>query len=269
MINEQIKLFSDRDDVYLEAFCPKKVWDIARDAMLILPGGGYEAICESFEGEPIALAFAARGINAFVLHYSVGRKYRFPQQLIEVAAAIKHIKDNNEKYNINPDRVFVTGFSAGGHLCASSGILWHMQEIYDAVPMEYGYNKPAGIIPVSPVVSGIIKDSHMHSFQNLLCTDTPDIESVTECSLETRVDDKSAPVFIIHGSGDTLVPVENALVLADSYRKAGKTFELHIYNGAPHGIGLGNDITSFGKPEKDSPSLASWVDLSVLWMRQI
>ena len=136
MINEKIKLLDNCDDVYLEIFCPKKVWDITRDAILVLPGGGYISLSEKFEGEPVALSFASKGTNAFVLHYSVGRKRRFPQQLIEVAAAIKHIKDNHAKYNINPNRVFVTGFSAGGHLCAFSGILWHMQEIYDAIPNE-------------------------------------------------------------------------------------------------------------------------------------
>ncbi len=269
MINEKIKLFDDRDDVFLEIFCPKKIWDKARDAILVLPGGGYTTICEEREGEPIALAFAAKGVNAFVLHYTVARKLTFPQQIIEVSAAIKHIKDNHERYNINPDRVFVTGFSAGGHLCASIGTLWHMQEIYDAIPMEYGYNKPTGIIPVYAVVSGIIDGVHMESFGNLLGTDNPDIEDLTKCSIETRVDENSSPACIIHTSTDEYVPVENALVLADAYRKAGRKFEMHIFYDAPHGIALGNDITSLGMKIYDQPSLASWIDQSILWMKQI
>lgn len=269
MINEKIKLFKDNDDVFLEAFCAKKVWDIKRDAIIVLPGGGYGAICEQREGEPIALSFTAKGINAFVLTYTVDLKHSFPQQLIEVSAAIKHIKDNHEKYNINPDRVFVTGFSAGGHLCASIGILWHMQEIYDAIPMEYGYNKPTGIIPVYPVVSAIIDETHMKSFRQLLCTENPNIEDLAKCSLETRVDEKSSPACIFHTSTDELVSCENSLVLADAYRKAGHKFELHIFFDAPHGMALGNDITSLGSPIFDQPSLASWIDQSILWMKQI
>ena len=269
MINVKIKLFADLDDVYLESFCPKKVWNIKRDAIIVLPGGGYETICEQREGEPIALAFAAKGINAFVLTYSVGGNRTFPQQLIEVSAAIKHVKDNHEKYNINPDRVFVTGFSAGGHLCTSIGTLWHMKEIYDAIPMEYGYNKPTGIIPVYPVVSAIIDGAHMNSFRFLFGTDKPDIDVLRKCSLETRVDEKSSPACIIHTSTDKSVSVENSLVLADAYRRAGKKFEMHIFYDAPHGMALGNDITSLGEAIYDQPSLASWIDQSILWMKQI
>lgn len=269
MINEKIKLFEDYDDVYLETFCPKKVWDKTRDAILVIPGGGYSVVCEQREGEPIALSFAAKGVNAFVLNYTVARKLTFPQQLIEASAAMKHIKDNHERYNINPDRVFVTGFSAGGHLCISLGTLWHMQEIYDAIPMEYGYNKPAGIIPVYPVVSGIIDGTHMDSFCNLLGTDSPDKADLCKCSLETRVDEKSSPACIIHTSSDDHVSVENALVLADAYRKANKKFEMHIFYDAPHGMALGNDITAAGVELFDQPSLASWIDQSILWMKQI
>lgn len=269
MINEKIKLFENCDDVYLETFCPEKIWDITRDAVLIFPGGGYEDICNDREGEPIALSFAAKGINAFVLHYSVGRKYAFPRQLIEASAAMKYIKDNHKKYNINPDRVFATGFSAGGHVCASLGILWHIQEIYDVIPMDYGYNKPLGIIPVYPVISGIISGTHIPSFRNLLCNDNPSKDELEKCSLETLVDEKSSPACIIHTSSDGAVKVENALVLADAYRKAGQKFEMHIFYDAPHGMALGNDITSLGNPLYDQPSLASWIDQCILWMKQI
>lgn len=269
MINEKIKLFNECDDVFLETYCPKKVWDIKRDAIIVIPGGGYSTVCETREGEPIALSFASKGINAFVLTYSVNRKRTFPRQLIEVSAAIKHIKDNHEKYNINPDRVFVTGFSAGGHLCTSIGTLWHLKEIYDAVPMEYGYNKPTGIIPVYPVVSALIDGAHLPSFYNLLGTDNPDKKDLEICSLETQVDEKSSPACIIHTSSDELVSVENALVLADAYRKAGRKFEMHIFYDSPHGMALGNDVTSLGIDLYDQPSLASWIDQSILWMKQI
>ena len=141
--------------------------------------------------------------------------------------------------------------------------------IYDVVPMEYGYNKPTGIIPVYPVVSGIIEDAHMGSFYNLLGSENPDTESLTRCSLETHVDEKSSPACIFHTSTDQLVPCENALVLADAYRKAGHKFELHIFYDAPHGIALGNDITSLGCQVFDQPSLASWIDQSILWMKQV
>ncbi len=269
MINEKIKLFSDRDDVFLETFCAQKVWNKTRYAILVIPGGGYGNICHEREGEPIALAFASKGINAFVLHYSVRRVRTFPQQLIEASMAMKHIRDNHEKYNINPERVFATGFSAGGHLCTSLGVLWHLQEIYDTVPMDYAYNKPTGIIPVYPVVSGIISQPHFGSFYNLLGTDTPSREDLERTSLETFVDEKSAPACIFHTSTDTLVPVGNALALADAYYRAKRKFEMHIFYDAPHGMALGNDITSMGDKIFEQESLASWIDQSILWMKQI
>lgn len=94
----------------------------------------------------------------------------------------------------------------------------------------------------------IIDETHMKSFQQLLCTETPSREDLMKCSLETRVDEKSSLACIFHTSTDELVPCENALVLADAYRKSGHKFELHIFYDAPHGMALGNDITSFGRP---------------------
>jgi len=92
------------------------------------------------------------GYNAFVLHYSVSSNSDkiFPSQLIQASMAMKHIKDHAEEYNIDPGKVFVTGFSAGGHLTASLGIMWNKKEIYDAIDMPYGYNKPTGIMPIYP-----------------------------------------------------------------------------------------------------------------------
>ena len=123
MIFKKIQLDKDDENIYLEAYIADKTEGFTRNAILVIPGGGYGSVCSDREGEPIAMAFMPYGYNAFVLHYSVAsvNKRTFPSQLIEASKAMKHIKDNAKEYNIDPERVFVTGFSAGGHLAATLG----------------------------------------------------------------------------------------------------------------------------------------------------
>ena len=129
------------------------------------------------------MAFMPYGYNCFVLHYTVERRGRFPCQLIEVARAIKHIKDNAEKYGIDPERLFVVGFSAGGHLAASSGVLWKLPEVYESVSMPYGYNKPRGVILAYPVISPRL-EHHFESFRNLWCNNEPTEEQKARSAID-------------------------------------------------------------------------------------
>ena len=235
-----------------------------RRPLLVIPGGGYSKVCAFKEGEPIALAFMPYGYNAFVLHYTVGRVKTFPRQLIEAAEAIKHIKDNAEEYFINPDELFVVGFSAGGHLTASAGVLWKLDEVYEAVDMPYGYNKPKGIMAIYPVVSPKFQ-RHISSFKNLWCTDTPAEEDLMRSAIEEHVDADSSPAFIMHTAGDQLVDVRNSLVLADAYARAEVPFEMHIYPFGPHGMALANEQTSEGNPRKVDKTVAEWVRHAAVW----
>ena len=261
MIFEKVDL---SEGAYIDVYVADKVGGKKRKPLLVIPGGGYAAVCSEREGEPIAMAFMPYGYNAFVLHYTVGRKKPFPCQLIEAAKAIKHIKDNAEAYNIDPDELFVVGFSAGGHLAASTGVLWKNEEIYKSVDMPYGYNKPKGIILAYPVVSPKFK-KHITSFRNLWCTDTPTDEQLQAAAIEEHVDKDSAPAFIMHTANDQLVDVRNALVLANAYATAEVPFEMHIYPNGPHGMALANSVTDCGKPERNDPAVAEWVRHAAIW----
>jgi len=269
MIFKRIQLDSEREDVYLDVYVADKTKRFTRKAILVIPGGGYGCICSDREGEPIAMAFMPYGYNAFVLHYSVARTRAFPGQLIEASLAMKHIRDNAEEYGIDPEKVFVTGFSAGGHLCASLGTMWHKKEIYEVIDMPYGYNRPSGIMPIYPVISGIDAGRHFGSFKNLLCTDEPTEEQLRETSIELHVDERAVPAFIMHTSNDQLVHVNNSLLLASAYAAAGKTFELHVYPDAPHGVALGNAITAQGNEKWDNPEIAKWVAQAAAWAENI
>ena len=240
-----------------------------RKAMLVIPGGGYQFVDNFVEGDPVAQAFLPHGFNAFVLRYSVNKmQNKFPDQLIQATKAMKHIRDHAEEYGIDPEEVYAVGFSAGGHLCGTLATMWMRPELQEAVPMPYGYNKPKGVILVYPVVSGISEYAHKGSFQYLLCNENPSEEELASVSLENLVDENTSPAFIVHGSADEIVPVENSLILAGAYSKANIPFELHIYPGRRHGFGLGNEITS----ETDyhiGENISRWVEQSVLWMKSL
>lgn len=267
METKRIYLYNDSDDVYLDAYICRKNTHVnfKRKAILIIPGGGYGCVCSDREGEPVAEAFIPHGYNAFVLKYSVARKMVYPAQLIEASLAIKHIKDNAEEYGIDPNQVFATGFSAGGHLCTMLGTMWHRKEVSEAIPdMEYGHNKPKGIMPIYAVVSAF-DHPHKGSFQNLLGKDEPTEEELKYVSAELAVDEKSSPAFIAHTAKDTCVPVQNSLALARAYAEKGIDFELHIYPYGPHGLALGNEITSTEWAAMIQPRFADWVNQATLW----
>ena len=264
MKHERIYLQEGNENAYLDTYIADPTAHFTRKAMLVIPGGGYGAVCSDREGEPIAHAFMPYGYNAFVLHYTVGRKKPFPAQLTEAALAIKHIKDHADEYGIDPEQLFVVGFSAGGHLAASTGVLWKNEEVLKAVPMPYGYNKPRGVMLIYPVISPQFQH-HIASFRNLWCTDTPTAEQLDAAAIEQHVDSDSAPAFIMHTANDQLVDVRNALTVATAYSLAGVPFELHVYPDAPHGVALGNPITAGTTAKFNNPSIAEWVRLAANW----
>ena len=269
MIYKKVYLRENDPDIFLEVLVADKIPGYTRKALLVIPGGGYGGVCSDREGEPIAMAFMPYGFNGFVLHYSVAGKRYYPAQLIEASLAIKHIKDNAEEYGIDPEKVFTVGFSAGGHLSGCVATMWHKKEIYDEVDMPYGYNKPAGSMLIYPVVSGVKEFSHIGSFKNLLGVDAPEEDKKTEVSVEINVDEKTAPMFIVHTSNDQVVDIRHSLCLADALAKAGHTFELHIYPDAPHGVALGNDITRCGCEKWSQKEIARWVEAAADWAVKI
>ena len=263
MIFDKIYFDEQDKDAYLEIYIADKISDYTRSAVLVIPGGGYGGVCKEREGEPIGMAFMAHGYNAFVLNYSVKKK-PFPSHLIQASKAMKHIRDNAEKYGIDPKKVFTVGFSAGGHLAASLGTMWDKKEIYDEIDMPYGYNKPDGMMLIYPVLS-----DHYGSFQNLFMKETPTDEEMAISNPDNYVSEDSSPAFIVHTSNDQVVPVMNAISFANKLAEKKIKFELHIYPDGPHGVALGNDITRCGVPKWEDASIAKWVENAVYWAKKI
>lgn len=263
MIFRRVELIKDNKDVWLDCYIADKVPYFTRKAILVLPGGGY-GMCSEREGEPIAQAFMPYGFNAFVLQYSVKEKARFPQPLIEASLAMKYIRDNAEEFGIDAEKVFAIGFSAGGHLCASLGILWHSDEIYKAIDMPFGYNKPNGILPIYPVISPDREIAHRGSFYNILGEGRTE-EEYAVLSLDKRVDERSVPAYIVHTAEDKVVNVQNSLRLAVAYAQNKIPFELHVFESGPHGMSLANELTS-NHPSLISSHNAKWLGLGIEWI---
>lgn len=226
-----------------------------RPLVVIFPGGGY-GYRSPREAEPIACEFNSAGMNAVVVEYSVNTPY--PQSLIDASDAFIYIKQHAEEWNTDPDKIFVCGFSAGGHLAASLAI---MCEKEDAIKRSDKLNKPAGMILCYPVITSG-EFAHRGSFDAISAV-TPELLEKT--SLEKQVDKNTPPAFIWHTFSDNAVPVENSLMLASALRKNGVKFELHIYPNGPHGLSLATDFVSESN-EGSIPYIRNWVRHAKKWV---
>ena len=140
-----------------------------------------------------------------------------------------------------------------------------VKEIYEALDMPYGYNKPSGMMLVYPVISADPTFGHMGSFCNLLGSTEPAQDLLDAASIEKNVTPEACPAYIVHTSNDEIVNVKNSLALANAYAEAGMTFELHIYPDGPHGMALANRITECGNAKWVDECFACWVENAVKW----
>ena len=257
MLCEKIFLKDNDETVYLKTYVTEDYAHTEpRDCMLILPGGGY-GFCALHEDEPVAKAFMYRGLNCFTLYYTVGEKASLSVSLKDVSLAIAHIKRNAEKYNINPDRIFVCGFSAGGHLAASIATLWH-RDIASFDGMEYGENRPAGVV-ISYGACTLGEYSHVLSRNFVFGKDKLTDEEIALYSPDKNVDERTAPAFIWHTANDEVVHVGNALTMAGALIEKKIPAELHIYPFGPHGLSVCLDGVGFGHESKNHLHVSNWV----------
>ena len=233
-----------------------------RPAMIVCPGGGYHGLA-NHEGEPIALFYLKHGFNAFVLHYGVSENATNSRPLIQAALAIRHVREHAAEYNVDPNRIFILGFSAGGHLAGSAGVLWNSPIVREALGINEeneGINRPDGMVLCYPVITAL-EYRHKGSFRNLLGTGTeePDEEARRAWSLELHVDNTTPPAFLWHTVNDGGVPVQNSLLLGEALSRAGVSYEMHLFPDGRHGLGI----------PADRPDIAVWADLSATWAKNL
>lgn len=233
-----------------------------RPAIIICPGGGYD-YCSEREAMPVAYRFAGYGVQAFVLRYSTYRK-PFPMALLELAAAVAYVRSNAEQFEVDPDRIAVCGFSAGGHLAASLAVHWNHAVLTDVLGDSAAY-RPNGQILCYPVITAG-DYTHQGSIDNLI-GENPTEKQRRTVALEQQVSADTPPAFIWHTSDDGCVPVRNSVDYINALAVQGIPFEAHIYPHGAHGLSLSDETTQSGEWH-DNPVCAPWFAACVAWIRR-
>ncbi len=271
MFYQKFNLSEKYPDATLTAYVCDKIPAVSpRPAIIVCPGGGYSFLSER-EGEPIVKHFLENGFNAYLLTSYVGEKARDYAPLIQAALAIKLVRERAELDNTNPNKIYIIGFSAGGHLAASAGTLWNIPEVRDAVGVTNGsapegINRPDGMILSYPVITAG-EFCHLGSIQNISGHTELTDEDIEKFSLERHVDATTPPAFIWHTFTDTCVPVQNSLMFMNAMLSAGVPFEAHIFPEGRHGLSLANEETKAGNEGNVVPHVQCWADLAVKWIK--
>ena len=226
--------------------------EIDRPAILVCPGGGY-VYCSPREGEPVALSYAAKGFHAFVLKYSTGWNAAGFAPLQEVSWAIGYIREHAKEWHVAADKIAVCGFSAGGHLALSSGLL--------------AENKPNAMILGYPATS--CPNLPGADFMLKLLTGKQEVtnEDAEKFDLIPQITKDAPPVFLAATAEDMLTGF-GALPVAKKYSDLGMKYELHIFQYGPHGYSLANEVTADGSSQVIDPAFAHWQELSVHWLHR-
>jgi acetyl esterase/lipase len=225
-------------------------------AVIVCPGGGYGFLALGHEGQEIAEWLNQHGIAAFVLRYRIAPRYRHPAPMQDVQRAIRLVRSRAADWNIDPHRIGVWGFSAGGHLAATAAVHFDQGNPQSPDPVERVSCRPDFCILAYPVISFTEPFTHKGSRNNLLGPN-PDPKLVDYLSLEKHVTAQTPPAFLFHTTEDKGVPPENSIAFYLALRKAGVPAELHIYEKGPHGVGLA----------KKDPILRTWSDRLADWLR--
>ncbi len=265
MTTETIYLREGDPDIKMQTFIHDDTFNVIagkRSAMVVIAGGGYSFIANNREGEPVAINYFAAGYNCFLLNYSIGENAKFPRPVVDVSNAIVHIRRNAEKYNIDPEKVYVIGFSAGGHLAASIGTFWHEDWAKSGEDMAEGENKPSATITCYPVITSDERYTHHETIMRTLGYPASKQDATEEeknlYSIEKHITEKTVPTFIWHTFEDTCVPLENSLLYASALKEAGVHFEMHIYPKGDHGLSIANKETWWGAEHLNDPHVGSW-----------
>lgn len=301
MYCEKIKLYEDREDVTLTTYIWDDVPDLLygkdRPAVIVCPGGAYLNLSDK-EGEPVALAFANMGYQAFVLKYSVysegisngdmfaavgeGVKEHcmFPRPMQDIGAAMLYIREHSKEWHVNMDQVAICGFSAGGHNCAMYSVYWDKPEIAGFFGVEPAMLRPAACIlgysltdyvymqslekPASDPMAGQLFGQSNLAF---LGTETPREKQLYQVSPVYHVSASTPPTFLWATSEDNLVPVQHSILMARSLADAGVPFELHIFESGMHGLGVATEGGA-GNLWDVNAEAAKWVPMCHKWLQK-
>lgn len=227
-------------------------------AIVVCPGGGYGGHAMDHEGVQIADWLNAHGITAVVLKYRLGARYHHPIPLTDAQRAIRFVRANAAAWKVDPKRVGILGFSAGGHLASTAATHFELENDSKKKidPIDRASCRPDFAVLLYPVITLEGPFAHVGSRNNLLGP-KPSAKLVDSLCNDRQVAHDTPPTFLVHTSEDSGVRPENSVLFYLALKKHNVPAEMHIYEKGRHGLGLGAKGTSF----------ASWPDRCVAWMK--
>ena len=229
--------------------------------MIVAPGGGYE-YTSSREALPIVNFFKKNGFHTHIVYYRE-TKLMYQDSFKELAEFVRTARENALALHIDPNKIYLIGFSSGGHFVASLGVEYQK---YDDL------SKPNAMVLAYPVITGKKGIAHDGSIQRLY----GEINEQTRhaFSLEDKVSINTAPTFIFHTVEDTAVPYQNSLLFFQALNAFNVGAELHLYQKGPHGLSLANRNTPYANCdplvfETKFLHQASWIDLALSWLKTL
>jgi acetyl esterase/lipase len=226
-------------------------------AVVICPGGGYGGLAMNHEGHQIAQWFNSFGVAGIIVEYRHrGKGYGHPAPLEDAQRAIRTVRSRAAEWKIDPAKIGIMGFSAGGHLASTAGTHFDKGNSQAADPVERVSSRPDFMILCYPVIAFNEPFTHRGSQNNLLGKNA-DPKLVESLSNEKQVTSETPPTFLFHTDADTGVPAENSLSFYMALRRAKVPAELHVFQVGPHGLGLAASV----------PGTSAWPKCCEEWMR--
>ena len=227
-------------------------------AVIVLPGGAYRGLAGDLEGREVADWFAVRGFRAFILSYRLSSHgYVLPVPLLDARRAVQLVRARARDYQVDPNRIVMIGFSAGGHLAALAGTQFVQGNPDAEDPLDRVSSRPDFLVLGYAWLGAISSDTSHLSYCKIFNLMDKCEELRTAYTPELFVTKDTPPTFMYHTFTDQTVPIQQALGFYNALVKAGVTSEMHVFANGPHGTGLG----------KGDPALDQWPNLLENWLR--
>ena len=238
-----------------------------RPAVIICPGGGYEFLSQR-EADPVAAAFLAHGFHAFVLHYSIGPNATGPNPAIDAARAVRWVRLHSPELGVDPRRIAMVGFSAGGHVAAMLATHWNSPELIAAERAEYTQQASGAISAPSLLSQSSRPDALVAAYAvfNLDWVRDKELpQDLTFADTISAVSVDTPPSFVWTTNEDQTVPPTQSLRFAAALSDAGVECEYHQFGHGPHGLSTANSVSNADRAVPENAH--AWLGLCVAWLR--
>lgn len=224
--------------------------------VIVFPGGGYVGLADDHEGKQICELLNENGFYAFIFRYRLS-PYHFPVQELDAKRAVRYVRANADKFGIDPHKIGIIGFSAGGHLVCMTGLRFD-DGLDDGDEIDRVSSRPDNVCACYAVASLDKEITHLGT-RKVVLGDTDNDELAEKYTSDKIVPDDAPPFFIWHTAEDRGVDVRNSLRLATAFAEKKMPFELHVFPHGAHGLGLA----------KSTPLACDWSDLYIKWLRSL